>query len=248
MTSDKINLLKFTILLISFQLFIYSAKPNNITHLNTDSIFYHIYNQQYPTAEIELNNVKNSFISYFLLETDLKWWKSLLANNDNDFENFENYLNDKLNVAKNHSNEPNFEELICLNYLLRLASVTKQHLKMMNYFFKLNNFIESFDSNSLSFDEKNIYSIYKAVFNISKNKIFLINAKNNIENIQVLKRFENSQNIVCKTFAHYFLAKIYMELEKKPQEAQKHYQKLNLLYPNNQFFQTSLTLLDEIKH
>ncbi len=215
-----------------------------IDYNNTDSIFYYIYNQQYDRAELELADLKNSIkpSTYLLLDTDLKWWKALSSNKEKDFQIFEEYLAGKLTNTITYSFEDNLQELICLNYMLRLTGATNQHFKMLNYFFKLNRCIESFDSNSLSLDEKNIYSIYKAVFNISKNKILLINTKNNTENIQVLKGFENSQNIVHKTFAHYFLAKIYTELEKNPQEAQKHYHELNLMYPNNQFFRVALTL------
>ncbi len=214
--------------------------------IDSDSIFYHIYNQQYDRAELELHKLKNSIkpSTYFIYETDLKWWETLSFNKNEDFDAFEEYLNEKLtaSAAKSNSNDGNLQELVCLNYLLRLMATTNQHLKMINVFFKLNRCLESFDINTLSQDEKNIYAIYKAVFNISKNKILLINTTNNADNIQVLKGFEHSKNIVHQTFAHYFLAKIYTELMKNSEEAQKHFKELYMLYPNNQFFRTEVTL------
>lgn len=214
--------------------------------INSDSIFFYVYNQQYDRAELELHKLKNSIkpSTYFIFETDLKWWETLSFNRKEEFEMFEEYLNERLSASKTETNsiEGNLQELVCLNYLLRLMAATNQHLKMINIFFKLNSCIDSFELTALSNDEKDIYIIYKAVFNISKNKILLINKTNNTKNIQVLKGFENSENIVNKTFAHYFLAKIYAELEKNPEEAQKRFKELYALYPNNQFFRTEATL------
>jgi hypothetical protein len=217
---------------------------NNPNFKNVDSIFYHIYNQQFDIAEMELSNSKIGLKSsiYFLLETDLLWWRTLSANSETAFAHFEEYLIKNLTYYSTPANVTSLEKFVCLNYLLRMMATTNQHLKMINYFFKVNWYIDSFDNSSLSVEEKDIVSIYNAVFNIGKSKILFINSKNNLTNIAILKSYLNSQSIVNKTLSHYFLAKIYTDIENVPSESKIHYRQLCLLYPNNQIFKKAFEL------
>ena len=118
----------------------------------------------------------------------------------------------------------------------------KQPLKMFNYFFRINKIIKTLDSSNLSPEEQSIFNIYKAVFNISKSKLLFLNTKIKNDNIIILKKYQESASLINKTITNYFLAKVYYELNKSPDQAKIHYLELCKLYPNNKIFRTALDL------
>lgn len=235
--------------IISFLLaFVAYSSYTNKVYSNedyTDSIFFHIYNQQFDQAENELIHSKQTLkpLTYNLLTTDLTWWKAISLNNKVDFDILENNLTEKLSKVEKLSSQNNLEELLYLNYLLRLTAINNQPFKMLNYFIRINKFIESFDNSSLPVEEQNIFDIFKAVFNISKTKVLVFNTGFKNENIKILKGFQESSSLVNKTTACYFLGKIYFEIEKSPEQAIEYYSKLCKLYPNNMIFKNELLSL-----
>ena len=207
-----------------------------------DSIFFHIYNQQFDKAENELAYSKQKLkpLEYNLLTTDLFWWKAISSNKENDFKILESYLSKKLSTSEKSSFGNNLNDLIYLNYSLRLMSINSQSLKMLKYFIRINKFIDSFDNSNLSIEEQNIFEIYKAIFNFSKSKLFFTGTQFKNDNIKILKKHLRSSNLLNKTIACYFLAKIYSEIEKLPEQAVEYYSKLCQLYPNNMIFKNEL--------
>lgn len=113
---------------------------------------------------------------------------------------------------------------------------------MFNYFFRINKIIKTLDSSNLSPEEQSIFNIYKAVFNISKSKLLFLNTKIKNDNIIILKKYQESASLINKTITNYFLAKVYYELNKSPDQAKIHYLELCKLYPNNKIFRTALDL------
>ena len=230
--------------LISLVFVSFSSYANHCTENKNDidTIFFHIYNQQFNKAELELNQSKNKLkpLSYNLLTTDLIWWKTLSSNNEGDFEILENDLTEKLSNVEKLSSQNNLDELLYLNYLLRLTAINNQPFRMLNYFIRINKFIETFDNSDLSVEEQNIFDIFKAVFNVSKSKVLIIGAGFKNDNIKILKGYQESSSLINKTIACYFLGKIYFEIEKSPEYAVEYYSKLCHLYPNNMIFKNEL--------
>lgn len=234
----------FKSLLVSFIFVTFSSYANKFNEIDNeiDSIFFHIYNQQFNKAEKELNLSKNWLkpFTFNLLTTDLKWWKTISSNNEVGFEIFEKELSEKLSKVENLANQNNFDELLYLNYLLRLAAIENQPLRMISYFLRINKFIESFNNSALPREEQDTYQIFKAVFNVSKSKVLIIGSGLKNENIKIIQGYKDSSNLVNKTIACYFLGKIYLEIEKSPENAIEYYSKLCQLYPNNMIFKNEL--------
>ena len=242
----NLNIYKPVLKIISFILaFAACSSYTSMVYGNendTDSIFFHIYNQQFDKAENELIHSKQTLkpLTYNLLTTDLTWWKAISLNNKVDFNILEINLTEKLSKVEKLSSQNNLEELLYLNYLIRLTAIKNQPFRMLNYFIRINKFIESFDNSNLPVEEQNIFDIFKAVFNISKTKVLVINTGIKNENLKILKGFQESSSLINKTTACYFLGKIYFEIEKSPEQAIEYYSKLCELYPNNMIFKNEL--------
>lgn len=209
----------------------------------TDSIFYYIYNQQFDKAEKGLQLYRNTLQPnlYHLYETDLLWWQTLSQAQSSDFSALEKFLQQQLNRLDTNSLNRGIEELIYLNYLMRLKAIQNQPLKMFTYYLQIQKLINNFDQTRLSREERSIYEIYTAVFNVGKSKL-LMNPKLRAHSIEQIKKHQNSSQQSIQTIAYYFLAKIYFDIEKSPQQAGAYYSLLCARYPNNIIFRNDLNL------
>lgn len=230
------------LILITINSFSVTYEPDKSCKTKTDSIFCLIYNQEFSAAEVALNQSKKKLnpLIHNLLTIDLIWWKTICTNHIDNFDSFENQLKMKLKNAENLNKRNYLEELIYLNYLIRITSIRNQYLKIPVYFIRLNSCFGKVDNSGYSIEEQNIFEIYKAIFNIGKSKYLLTKSGQKNDNILILKKHCESQNIISKTIACYFLAKIYSEIEKIPEQAMSYYQILCHLYPNNMIFQNEL--------
>lgn len=240
--SHKLGMV-FALTLTTFYSFAITKNFTCLKKNETDSIFFLIYNQDFQKAEDLLSNstVILKPIEYNLLTTDLFWWKALSVNNENDFNALESYLLKKLGTSEKLNNRNYLEELIYLNYLIRLMTIKNQYVKILKYFFQINSIVEKVDNSVLSGEEQNIFEIYSAVFNITKSKFFFTKQQFRFENIQILKKYMASSNQIHKTISCYFLAKIYAEIEKSPDQSLLYFSFLNNLYPENKIFRHELT-------
>ena len=224
--------------------FSFPATDNSvyIKRNETDSIFFLIYNQEFSTAEAALSHSRINLnpLIYNLLNTDIIWWKAISSNKENDFKILENDLSKKLSNIEKLSSAHKLERLVYLNYLMRLMSISNQYLKMFGYFLQINSLIETIDNSGLTDEERNIFEIYKAIFYISKSKLIFTKPQYKSGNIEILKGYLESSSLINKTIACYFLAKIYSEIEKSPEQAIEYYSKLCQLYPNNMIFKNEL--------
>lgn len=211
----------------------------------TDSIFFLIYNQEFSTAEAALSHSRNNLnpLIYNLLNTDLIWWKAISSNKEKDFKILEKDLSKKLSNTGKLASENKLEELVYLNYLIRLMSIRNQYLKMFGYFIQINSLIETVDNSNFSEEERNIFEIYKAIFYISKSKLVFTKPQYKYDNIEILKGYMESSSLVNKTISCYFLAKIYSEIEKSPEQTLQYYNHLCNIYPNNKIFRNELSLI-----
>lgn len=235
-------LLVCALALIAFYSFPISDNQVYINRNDTDSIFFLIYNQEFSTAEAALSLSRKNLkpLIYNLLNSDIIWWKAISSNKENDFKILENDLFKKLSNSEKLSSANKLERLVYLNYLMRLMSIRNQYLKMFGYFLQINSLIETIDNSGFSDEERDIFEIYKAIFYISKSKLLFTKPQFKYDNIEILKRYLESSNLINKTIACYFLGKIYFEIEKSPEQAIKYYSKLCQLYPNNMIFKNEL--------
>jgi hypothetical protein len=209
----------------------------------TDSIFYYIYNQEFKQAERSLQKDRSNLPPnlYHLYETDLRWWKTLSQPQPNNFLGLEAFLQQQLKRLENHSFNPGIAELITLNYLMRLKAIQNQPFKLFTYYLRIQKLINNFDQSLLSPEERSMYEIYTAVFNVGKSKL-LMNVKLRDDSIEQIKKHQDSSQTNIQTIAFYFLAKIYIDIEKSPRQAAFYYSRLCARYPNNAIFRNDLRL------
>jgi hypothetical protein len=157
----------------------------------------------------------------------------------------ENDLSKKRSNTVNLASENKLEELVYLNYLIRLMSIRNQYLKMFGYFIQINLLFETIDIDNSDFsdEERNIFEIYKVIFYISKSKLVFTKPQYKYDNIEILKGYMESSSLVNKTISCYFLAKIYSEIEKSPEQTLQYYNQLCNIYPNNKIFRNELSLI-----
>jgi len=236
--------LSFFSVLILMTIYSFSAtyETDKSCKTKTDSIFYLVYNQEFGAAEVALIQSKNKLnpLIYILLTIDLFWWKTICSNHIDNFDSFENQLKMKLKNAENLNKRNYLEELIYLNYLIRITSIRNQYLKIPVYFIRLNSCFEKVNNSGYSVEEQNIFEIYKAIFNIGKSKYLLTKPGQKNDNIKILKKHCESQNIINKTIDCYFMAKIYSEIEKSSEQSLPYFNQLCVLYPENIIFQNEL--------
>ena len=111
---------------------------------------------------------------------------------------------------------------------------------MLGHMYKINQMIQHFDDSDLEGHDRDIYQIYKAVFQVGKSKLILFNSQLKNQGMQTLESYLDSPNIVVRTVAHYSLAKIYFEIDKSFEKSGFYFQKLCLMYPDNKIFTKSL--------
>ena len=220
-----------------------SISFSKASEATSDSIFYYIYNQQLSKAEKSLQLYRNSLQPdlYRLYKTDLLWWKTLSQTQVNDFSEMEMFLQQQLNRLEKDLSNSGIEELIYLNYFMRLKAIENQPFKMFGYYLRIQKLISNFDQSRLSPEEQRIYEIYTAVFNVGKSKL-LMNSKLRAYSIEQLKKHQHSSQTNIQTIANYFLAKIYFDIEKSPKQAEVYYAFLCARYPHNTIFRNDLRM------
>lgn len=229
------RILTALIILLSFHNV--SAGINN-PDKSFEKVFDLIYKQQFSDASHELMQSKNRLDrwEYHILNLDLLWWEMISGNNANDYDRLESALAKHTSYLKNSENPDSLEELINLSYSLRLAAIKNNSFVMMVNIYRINRIIERMDTNSLSTEQQEIFTIYTAMFNIGKSKLFFPNSKLRRESITILESNISSVNPVYKTISCYFLSKVYLELDRSPAKARIYCKHLCNIYPGNKIF------------
>ncbi|PID68860.1 MAG: hypothetical protein CR968_00725 [Flavobacteriia bacterium] len=204
----------------------------------TNEIFYHIYNQDFGVATQLLKDQKQNLrhTSYHWLLCDLEWWKAVAQNNPETYHDLETFLLQELDRVTPETHEQELLELIYLNYLVRLKSIQKERVKMLQYFFKIESFIKHFDASRLEGRYKSFYQIYLNIFKLTKQKYLPFTGIKKEPLINDLKQMTNSEELIDKTLATYFLVKVYLEITEEPYLVKGFVDDLVALYPRNKTF------------
>jgi hypothetical protein len=219
----------------------------NANEAEFNRIFSLIYNQQYAEAktELEFSTGKLDILESNMLHLDLYWWKAINNNNPGDYQKLEQILAEGLKKYGKSQSENSFNKLIFMSYSLRFSAFKNRYISLIGNMFKINQIIENLDTCALSQRNREIFNIYKAIFYICKSRFIIFNSELIKKSITTLEKGTNSSDLPVKTVSSYFLAKVYLEIEKSPDKAKKHFKWLLDLYPGNKIFQTYYDLCTE---
>lgn len=231
-----------TLTFVGFNSFAVNGNERNPNRKKADSIFFQIYNSEYPAAEIALIQSKKEIDPLIceLLTLELMWWKTLSINQKQDFLRLEQSLKDGLNKVKISGTKNSLQELIYSSYMLRLLTMRNEYLKIPKYYFQINSIVGTINNSAFSPTEKNMFEIYSAVFNMGKSKFVFSRTNSKNANINTLIKYEKSTDFIERTISTYFLGKVYSDIEKMPENAIPCFKRLHTLFPNNDFFVTEI--------
>jgi hypothetical protein len=229
----------FFLLFIGFtNTVIFSSETTDVEKDSINSIFFYIYNQEFDLAEKELKANKES-LKYFTnnwLYCDLLWWKAISKNDQKSLNKLQLFLEKKLLLIDEKSEEEKLIKIVYINYLMRIAAIKKQNFRTLKYFFQINRFYKRFDSSLLNPFQKDLYNVFLSVFTISKNKYILFNKEDEDPHFKILENYANSNDLITKTMAQYFLIKIYTDIKETPKPAKIYAKALFKQYPKNKVF------------
>jgi hypothetical protein len=231
------NIILIVVLFI-FSNLAYSSEIQKDNKTLINSIFFHIYNQDFDLAEKEIDLHQDDLTDFTnnWLSCDLMWWKAISKADEGSFDKLQKYLEDQLNNINKDPKANKLMKMVYINYLMRLAAIKNQSYKTLKYFLKINKFHDKFDSDSLDSFQKDLYNIFHAVFVISKNDFLFFNKEKEESYFKTLDQYANSNQLIVKTMAQYFLVKIYLDIKETPQLAKTYLKTLCSQYPNNKVF------------
>lgn len=226
--------------------------PANLSSLNEpgksfEEIFILIYKQEFKEARLELDRSKDKLDKWEaqVLDLDLLFWKAISTDRQDDFDNLETGLRTYSSAVRKGDATDQLSELISLSYSFRLQAIKGRFIAMMTDFFRINHLVQHFDTAALDQEQKEVYNIYLALYNIGKSKLLFNNQKVKEESIRILEDCLNSSNPVYQTSAQYFLSKIYLEVDKSPADARVYCEQLCSSYPTNKIFIHNLALCSD---
>lgn len=227
------------IFLISFQrVGLANDKDSVVQH-----IFTLIYNQQFTGAEKALNLQSGQMEPFWInvLTLDLHWWKYSLSRSNEDARALKKVLGDFQETNKNLP-EDKINELIRLSYQMRYE--VKRYNLIGAYILRADALdkIDALKTTDLSFLETRtmLFDLYLALFDSFDSAInpFSSGSKSAkfSKSVLTLEKYSLSGDLIVSTMAHYFLGRIYMKVEKKPQKGQEHFKILAKRFPENPLF------------
>jgi hypothetical protein len=170
------------------------------------------------------------------------WWEALTADSREAYKHFESALKSTYSDIKKSREPYSLMELITLSYSFRLEAMQGNLITMMIDFMKINHIIQRFDTGGLSPAQKELFSVYLALFNIGKSKLLFNNPGLRQEGIKILEANLSSSDTVSLTISRYFLSKIYLEVDPSLEKARIYCEQLCSAYPSNKIFTYNLEL------
>jgi len=218
----------------------YQSQANDDISLQ---IFRLIYNQQYDSAHIVLQENKNHLDRFYstVVEIDLSYWEHVTGTNNPDYTAFENTL-DKYDLKEPITQEEKIISLIVLSYQLRYdfkryhfvsALQTRKHTMIL--YNELKN-----SETALNQSQVEVFRLYHALiqyFNHYPKKYFSDNSRTEMQTaIREMEPLTKSSFEMVKTLSSYFLGKIFLQYEKEPGKSIELFSYLIKEYPLNQKF------------
>lgn len=222
-------------------------------NLNTEKelIYKNIYNLNFPAADSLLKTLKSKDPTFFYItKAYINWWNIIISkNNENYKSNYLKYLDSSYSsLGKTKIKQMSYEHIF---YAINIyASKTRLKIMQKEYFKAILNlkdcihFIEYSLGKENAYKEFNLTSgLYNYCIEYATTEypfLFTINFfypkgdKN--KGLSQLNIASKNQSELINTEAAYFLYKIYFDLEKKYDFAEKNVEVLCNKYPLNHFF------------
>jgi hypothetical protein len=220
-----------------------AAAQNEIT----DQIFFFIYNQKYDSAAFQLKQHEHEIDPYYfaVLNIDKSYWENVTGTDKPDYAAFESTLQ-KYEMENAENLHEKVIQLMVLSYQLRYELKRYQIIdaiftrsETVKLYHKLEN-----KSQLLSPGQQQLFQLYHALILYFNNYLkpgFMSNRRENIQAaVTTMERLTNSEQLMTKTLANYFLGKIRLKYEKQPAKAAESFHFLVVTYPGNQTFKELL--------
>ncbi|MFH0894262.1 MAG: hypothetical protein V2A54_07490 [Bacteroidota bacterium] len=247
----------FLLVLLLFVLRVSAFSQTNGDFLKNDSIssylnkgFTDIYHYRFVEAEAVIKDFKyfhNKSPWPFLLATNLYWWR-FISGEEN--QTILNQFNNNLKACETRLNTKDYKDnnnLFCLimvyMYKARVKLLYKEYISTINVVKKNINIVEK------SFGRESVYEpfymttgLYNCLITAADDYVVMAPFKmffpdgNKTTGHKYLGKTALSQNICLFTESNYFLMKIWIEIEKRTDMAQKYAETLVKKYPENLLF------------
>lgn len=213
----------------------------------TERIFQKIYNSEYDSARILLNEHRLEIDRYYfaVLDIDNSYWENVTGTHEPDYDSFDKKLGEyTVETATNH--EQKIIQLVALSYRLRFEL---KRYRIFDAIFTRSRTLQLYrelaaEATLPEPGQKELFELYNALiiyFDNYLKPVFISHKKENmLAAISSIEKLTQSEHIITKTMASYFLAKIYLSYEKQPENAQDLFRSLVIRYPGNPAFKDLL--------
>lgn len=237
---------------VAFIVSYFSVFLNSAYSQDNDSIvraiFIKIYNQQYPEAGSLLSGKRQQIelFYYDILRIDLGWWKYITSAPGSDSRQFSDLLKSTCPAGEPTTAEGKIRQLVGWSYQLRLDLKRYNFIRAVILRSKIKHLLNELKIMPGAFpeDKKNLFALYDLLFRYFDQVVSPFSLKNKrAEREEALKQIEQipfGDDLMVETLAHYFIGKIYLEIEKTPEKATPHFKKIAGMYPQNKIFRDLL--------
>ena len=215
-----------------------------VPSMGITDIFTSIFNQRFDEAErlLASENNKIGVLYVDILTIEKCWWKYISSNKREDLKQLSALL-EKYRNQESHSEQDKIIRLIGYTYSLRFESMQKNYFRANVFWYKARKLLKecNFSTPAFSRDEIRLVDLYDALFSYFNSRFygFLIQNEETPDSIiEKMESFCADENIIVSSLSHYFLGKIYLEMEKEQAKAKTHFNILTEHFPNNNIFRS----------
>lgn len=241
------KILYIIILFCSVSLISVRSLGKDFTYVShVDKAIYLIYNMEFNKAEKEIDEIsKSSPETAKYIRLEFLWWKMIAFHSEITELGFLESLN---SLTNNDDGEPNsdYNKLFYFTYCIRYHNLQERYLQKMASAVKFHLFLNQWEKEGFEAEESFIQSFKTLTLEMNKymkfrifDKFNFLSNKNKHNDQYYLKKIESLNNPEFDSFnvvKTYLLAKIYLEIEKKPTLAHNNFKALSIKFPNNTVF------------
>ncbi|MDA3893160.1 MAG: hypothetical protein PF517_15975 [Salinivirgaceae bacterium] len=204
----------------------------------TNDIFNKLYNRNYLGFNSEVKKYNNSSLLNLIYAYNYYWEGLCNSTIDESFEKSTKIIQESLH------NGTNADIQAALHLMqLRMDLAQKNYLAIMVNANSLKSYFKSTTIDSLNQFNILLWSLYHCLASYTRDAGFLYSTflaawpeSNKKLGLQLLEKQCSNKSVIISTEARYFLGKIYLELEEKPQIAVNYFKLLKEQYPKNKVY------------
>lgn len=206
-------------------------------------IFTQIYNQNFDEAGKTLLNKKPEMDAFYfqLLTFDFYWWKYSMSRSKEDAANLKKAL-ESADVKSLDSTRQKMLTLIKTSYHFRFEVKRLNIIEAMFIRSDISSQLVEIKNGDLQFygEEQELFDLYISLLEYSYNSVNPFFSKSKSEacraSLSKIEIYTNHNDLIVQTLARYFLGRIYMKVENKPEMAKEQFEILSKEYPLNPYF------------